>query len=222
MDHIDLEEESGKDGKVRLQKYLSQAGIASRRKAEEFISRGLVTVNGETATVGMSVVPGVDVVEVGNEAVRETQEFVYYKVNKPRGIVTTCVSKGDTGILDIVDIPERVFPIGRLDKDTVGLLILTNDGRLSNRLMHPRYEHEKEYVVEVYGPIADSELSRMAAGIKILDGYKTKSADIARISSGKFSIVLTEGKNRQIRRMVEAAGHEVKKLKRIRIENVKL
>ena len=222
MDHIDIEETSGKDGKVRLQKYLSSAGIASRRKAEEFISRGLVTVNGETATIGMSVVPGVDMVEVGSEAVKETREFVYYKVNKPRGIVTTCVSKDDTGILDVVDIPERVFPIGRLDKDTVGLLILTNDGRLSNRLMHPRYEHEKEYVVEVYGPIADAELSRMAAGVKILDGYKTKSADIARISSGKFSIVLTEGKNRQIRRMVEAAGHEVKKLKRIRIENVKL
>ena len=222
MDHIELEEELVEGGKVRLQKYLSGAGIASRRKAEEFISRGLVKVNGEVATIGMSVVPGVDKVEVGNEAVREIQEFVYYKVNKPRGIVTTCVSKGDTGIMDIVDIPERVVPIGRLDKDTVGLLILTNDGRLSNRLMHPRYEHEKEYVVEVYGPIEDSELSRMAAGVKILDGYKTKPAEIARISSGKFSIVLTEGKNRQIRRMVEAAGHEVKKLKRIRIENVKL
>lgn len=222
MDHIELEDEIVEGGKVRLQKYLSGAGIASRRKAEEFISRGLVKVNGEVATIGMSVVPGVDKVEVSGEAVRETQEFVYYKVNKPRGIVTTCVSKGDTGIMDIVDIPERVFPIGRLDKDTVGLLILTNDGRLSNRLMHPRYEHEKEYVVEVYGPIEDSELSRMAAGVKILDGYKTKPAEIARISSGKFSIVLTEGKNRQIRRMVEAAGHEVKKLKRIRIENVKL
>lgn len=210
------------DGRVRLQKYLSGAGVASRRKAEEFITRGLVKVNGETATLGMSVVPGVDRVEVGDEAVRETEEFVYYKINKPRGIVTTCVSRDDTGVLDIVDIPERVFPIGRLDKDTTGLLILTNDGRLSNRLMHPRYEHEKEYVVEIYGPITDAELSRMSAGVKILDGYKTKPAQIFRISSGKFSIVLTEGKNRQIRRMVEAAGHEVKKLKRVRIENVKL
>lgn len=208
--------------RMRLQKYLSQAGMASRRKAEEFIARGLVKVNGEIATVGMSVVPGIDLVEVGDEAVRETREFVYYKVNKPRGIVTTCVSKGETGILDIVDIPERVFPIGRLDKDTVGLLILTNDGRLSNRLMHPRYRHEKEYVVETYGPIEDSELARMAAGVKILDDYVTKPAEIARLSSGKFSIVLTEGKNRQIRRMVEAIGREVKKLKRVRVENVKL
>lgn len=222
MYSADIEEGSESASKMRLQKYLSQAGMASRRKAEEFIIRGLVKVNGEIATLGMSVTPGVDLVEVGDEAVRETRDFVYYKVNKPRGIVTTCVSKGDTGILDIVDIPERVFPIGRLDKDTVGLLILTNDGRLSNRLMHPRYEHEKEYVVEVYGPIEDAELGRMAAGVKILDGYKTKPADIARLSSGKFSIVLTEGKNRQIRRMVEAAGHEVKRLKRIRIENVRL
>lgn len=221
MDHFELDEPM-EGGKVRLQKYLSQNGVASRRKAEEFILRGLVKVNGEIATLGMSVVPGTDMVEVGDEAVRETERFVYYKVNKPRGIVTTCVSKDDTGILDILDIPERVFPIGRLDKDTTGLLILTNDGRLSNRLMHPKYEHEKEYVVEVYGPITDAELSRMSAGVKILDGYKTKPAPIFRISSGKFSIVLTEGKNRQIRRMVEAAGHEVKRLKRIRIENVKL
>lgn len=208
--------------KIRLQKYLSQAGIASRRKAEEFIARGLVKVNGETATVGMSVDPETDAVEVGDEAVRETAEFAYYKINKPRGIVTTCVSRGDTGVLDIVDIPERVFPIGRLDKDTTGLLILTNDGRLSNRLMHPSFQHEKEYVVETYGPVDDSSLSRMAAGVTILEGYKTRPADIRRISSGTFSIVLKEGKNRQIRRMVEAVGYEVKRLKRIRIENVEL
>jgi 23S rRNA pseudouridine2605 synthase/23S rRNA pseudouridine2604 synthase len=208
--------------KIRLQKYLSQAGIASRRKAEEFIARGLVKVNGETATIGMSVDPDNDIVEVGDEAVKETAEFVYYKINKPRGIVTTCVSKGDTGIMDIVDIPERVFPIGRLDKDTTGLLILTNDGRLSNRLMHPSFEHEKEYVVETYGPVDDKSLSRMAAGVTILEGYKTRPAGIERVSSGKFAITLKEGKNRQIRRMVEAVDHEVKRLKRIRIENVKL
>ncbi len=208
--------------KVRLQKYLSQAGIASRRKAEEFILRGLVKVNGETATIGMSIDPELDRVEVGDEAVKETADFVYYKINKPRGIVTTCVSRGDTGVMDIVDIAERVFPIGRLDKDTTGLLILTNDGRLSNRLMHPSFEHEKEYVVETYGPVADAELSRMAAGVVILEGYKTRPVAVDRISSGKFSITLKEGKNRQIRRMVEAVGHEVKRLKRVRIENVKL
>ncbi len=208
--------------KIRLQKYLSQAGIASRRKAEEFILRGLVKVNGEIAELGSSVDPETDLVEVGDEAVRETAEFVYYKINKPRGIVTTCVSKGDTGVLDIVDVPERVFPIGRLDKDTTGLLILTNDGRLSNRLMHPSFEHEKEYVVETYGPIDDAALSRMAAGVVILEGYKTRPAAIRRVASEKFSIVLKEGKNRQIRRMVEAVGHEVKRLKRVRIENVEL
>jgi pseudouridine synthase len=121
-----------------------------------------------------------------------------------------------------VDIPERVFPIGRLDKDTTGLIILTNDGRLSNYLMHPRYEHEKEYVVHVYGTIDDASLERMARGVKILDDTVTKPALIRRVNSGAFSIVIREGKNRQIRRMVEAVGHEVKRLKRIRIESLEL
>lgn len=160
--------------------------------------------------------------------------------------MTTCLSGKDNekGILDIVDIPERVFPVGRLDKETTGLILLTNDGRLSNYLMHPRYEHEKEYIVEVYGRIEDEALERMAAGVKIelkengsrsriirrIDGkdqmitrkYTTRPCEIMRLSSSKFSIVLKEGKNRQIRRMVEAVGSDVKKLKRIRIENIEI
>ena len=135
---------------LRIHKYLAQSGFASRRKAEEFIARGLVTVNGKVATIGQTINPEVDKVLVGDEAILEIADFVYYKINKPRGIVTTCVSPNDTGIMDIVDIKERVFPIGRLDKDTTGLLLLTSDGRLSNYLMHPRYMHEKEYFVEVY------------------------------------------------------------------------
>ena len=155
-------------------------------------------------------------------AVHEVEEFVYYKVNKPRGIVTTCVSQGDTGILDILDIPERVFPIGRLDKDTTGLLILTNDGRLSNYLMHPRYEHEKEYLVEVYGGIEDHALVSLSDGSLDVLGERVRPATVIRVNSGKFRIILKEGKNRQIRRMVEAIGYEVKRLKRIRIENIGL
>lgn len=135
--------------------------------------------------------------------------------------MTTCRQDGETGILDIVDIPERVFPIGRLDKDSTGLIILTSDGRLSNVLMHPRYEHEKEYVVETFGPITDRELAKMAAGIKIL-GRMTKSTTITRMGSGRFSIVLKEGRNRQIRRMVEAVGHTVKRLHRVRVEHITL
>lgn len=160
-------------------------------------------VNGEVAHIGQIIDETKDKVDVMDEAVKETAEFVYYKLNKPRGIVTTCVSRGETGILDIVDIPERVFPIGRLDKDTTGLILLTNDGRLSNFLMHPRYEHEKEYVVEVYGRIEDKELKRLASGTLDILGERVRPATVCRVSSGKFSIVLKEGKNRQIRRMVE-------------------
>ena len=206
---------------VRLQKYLSQAGICSRRKGEEYIERGLVLVNGVPAKIGQSVDPKKDIITINDTIVEETNELVYYKLNKPRGIVTTCKTDGESSILDIVDIPERIFPIGRLDKDTTGLIILTNDGRLSNYLMHPRYEHEKEYSVETYGRIEDSELETMAGGVMVL-GKMTKRANIRRLASGKFSITITEGKNRQIRRMVEAVEHTVKKLKRIRIENILL
>jgi 23S rRNA pseudouridine2605 synthase/23S rRNA pseudouridine2604 synthase len=171
---------------------------------------------------------------------------VYYVFNKPRDIVTTCLSGKDDekGILDVVNIPERVFPVGRLDKETTGLIILTNDGRLSNYLMHPRYEHEKEYVVEVYGKIDDESLDKMRRGVRIelkdngsrsriirrIDGkdtvitrkYTTQPCEITRLSSSKFSIVLKEGKNRQIRRMVAAVEYDVKRLKRIRVENIML
>lgn len=206
---------------MRLQKYMSQAGVCSRRKAEEYITRGLVTVNGEKATLGQSVNPEEDEIVINDQVIEERREFVYYKLNKPRDIITTCKQDGESSILDVVDIPERVFPIGRLDKETTGLILLTNDGRLSNYLMHPRYEHEKEYAVEVYGRIEDEALDDMRKGVMVL-GKMTKPATINRLSSGKFAIVLTEGRNRQIRRMVEAVGHTVKRLKRIRIENILL
>ena len=206
---------------MRLQKYMSQAGICSRRKAEEYITRGLVMVNGEKATLGQSVNPKEDEIIINDKIIEERSELVYYKLNKPRDIITTCKQDGESSILDVVDIPERVFPIGRLDKETTGLILLTNDGRLSNYLMHPRYEHEKEYAVEIYGRIEDSELEDMRQGVMVL-GKLTKPAVITRLSSGKFAIVLTEGRNRQIRRMVESVGHTVKKLKRIRIENIML
>lgn len=209
------------ESKLRLQKYLSQAGICSRRKAEEYIRDWLVLVNGKPAIIGQSVDPKVDIVKMKNEEIKAQQELVYFKLNKPYWVVTTCRQGDEESILDVVNIKERVFPIGRLDKNTTGLIILTNDGRLSNYLIHPRYEHSKEYVVEVYGKISDDELAQMREWIFIL-GKKTKTADIMRLSSGTFSIVLQEWMNRQIRRMVEKVGHEVKKLKRIRIENILL
>jgi 23S rRNA pseudouridine2605 synthase len=230
---------------VKLQKYLSQAWICSRRKWEEYIERWLVFVNDIVAHIGQVIDPEVDKVRIGDEIVKEQNNLVYYIFNKPRDIVTTCLSgqEGEKWIMDIIDIPERVFPVGRLDKETTWLIILTNDGRLSNFLIHPRYEHEKEYMVEVYGKIEDEALDQMKRGVKIelkengtrtrkvnhntqseppMKLYKTRPCEINRLSSSKFTIVLREGKNRQIRRMTEVVGSDIKKLKRIRIEDIHL
>ena len=206
---------------MRLQKYMSQAWICSRRKAEEYIEKWLVKVNWEIAKIGQSIDSEIDKVEMWNEIIEDQKKLVYYKINKPRWIVTTCAEFWDKNIIDIIDIKERVFPIGRLDKDTTGLILLTNDGRLTNYLIHPRYEHEKEYVVEVFWTIDDESLEKMSKGIFIIWSM-TKNAKVTRLASGKFSIVLTEWKNRQIRRMVEKIWSKVKKLKRIRIENIEL
>lgn len=231
---------------MKLQKFLSQSWVCSRRKAEEYIEQWLVMVNDIVAHIGQVIDPEKDIIKVDDHIIDEQDNLVYYVFNKPRDIVTTCLSgkEDEKWILDVVTIPERVFPIGRLDKETTGLIILTNDGRLSNYLMHPRYEHEKEYVVEVYGKIEDEALEKMAKWVRIelkdngsrnriirtikwvdtviTKTYKTKPCDITRLSSSKFSITIREGKNRQIRRMVSAVNHDVKKLKRIRVENIYL
>jgi 23S rRNA pseudouridine2605 synthase/23S rRNA pseudouridine2604 synthase len=206
---------------LRLHKYLSQAWICSRRKAEEYISAWLIKVNWKTAIIWQSIDPEIDKIELENQIIEDQDRLVYYKLNKPRWVVTTCAQNWEKNIIDIVDIPERVFPIWRLDKDTTWLILLTNDWRLANFLMHPRYEHEKEYIVETFWSIGDEELEKMRKGVTIL--WKiTKEAKIKRISSGKFSIIITEWRNRQIRRMVEKVWSRVKKLKRIRIENIML
>lgn len=200
---------------------MSQAWICSRRKAEEFISKGLVKVNGQVATLWMSIISWKDKVELLDKAIEEQKNFVYYKINKPRWVETTCAQYWTNSIIDIVDIKERVFPIGRLDKDTTWLILLTNDGRLTNYLIHPRYEHEKEYVVEVFWRIEDEALEQMSDWLHILWSI-TKEAKVKRLSSWKFSIILEEWRNRQIRRMCEKVWHGIKRLKRIRIENIKL
>lgn len=223
---------------MKLQKYIAHAWICSRRKAEEYISKGLVMVNGESAHIWQVVDPDHDIIKVDSIIIKEQEKLVYYILNKPRDIITTCASSrhDHSTILDIVDIPERVFPIGRLDKETTWLIILTNDGRLSNFLIHPRYQHEKEYMVEVYGKIEDDALEKMRRGVWIdlkenwsrswkieksaTKKHKTKPCKIMRFSSSKFSIILEEGKNRQIRRMVSSVNYDIKRLKRIRIENI--
>jgi pseudouridine synthase len=206
---------------MKLQKYLSQQWVASRRHAEELISLGRISVNGVKAHIGQVIDPEVDRVELDDAVIKEQLAYVYYAFNKPRDIVSTCVSRGETGIMDIINLPTRVFPIGRLDKETTGLILLTNDGRMAHRLMHPSFSHEKEYLVEIFGPIDDDEIDKLSRGVDLGD-VVTRSCIVERVASGKFRIILKEGKNRQIRRMVETLGKQVKKLKRIRIEHINL
>lgn len=207
--------------KIRIHKYLSSSWICSLRKAEEYIRNWLIFVNWEKAQIWQIIDPNIDKVELWDEAVKKQNELLYFKINKPRWIVTTCAQDWEKTILDIVDIDKRVFPIWRLDKDTTWLLILTNDWRLANYLMHPRYNHQKEYIVEVFWPILEPQLEKMRNWLLILWSY-TKKAIVERISSWTFSIIISEWKNRQIRRMVKKVWSEVKKLKRVRIENIEL
>ncbi len=208
--------------KMKLQKYMSQAWICSRRKAEEYIKKGLVKVNSNIAHIGQIIDNKVDKIEILNKVIEDQKKFVYYKMNKPRWIETTCAQKWWKSIIDIVDIKQRVFPVWRLDKETTWLILLTNDWRITNYLIHPKYEHSKEYIVETFWSINEQALDKMRKWLYILDNYMTKPVEINRISSWKFSIILKEWKNRQIRRMVEKVWSRVKKLKRIRIENINL
>lgn len=207
---------------MRLQKYLSSAGFCSRRKGEGYIKAGIVKVNGAVVTeLGTKVDPENDRIEVNQTPIQADQNRVYIALNKPREYVTSCDHPGEKIVLDLVDIPQRIYPVGRLDKDSTGLLLLTNDGRLHHRLSHPSFNHEKEYEVTVTGYISDGALRSLEKGIPMM-GTKTRPARIKRLSSNRFRIVLKEGKNRQIRRMVRKVGSRVTGLKRIRIANIKL
>jgi pseudouridine synthase len=207
---------------IRLQKFLSEAGICSRRKGEEYIKAGLVRVNHQVVTaLGTKIDPEKDRVEFKGRLIEPEDRLVYIALNKPKGFVTSCRQPGDNIVLDLVDVPERIFPIGRLDKDSTGLLLLTNDGSLHHRLSHPSFDHEREYDVTVTKPIPDGALRTIAKGMPMM-GTKTRPAKIDRVSSRRFRIVLKEGKNRQIRRMVRKVDHHVARLKRIRMANVKL
>jgi 23S rRNA pseudouridine2605 synthase/23S rRNA pseudouridine2604 synthase len=207
---------------VRLQKFLSEAGVCSRRHGEDLIRAGRVSVNGEVVTVlGAKIDPARDRVTVDGQPLRPLQHLVYIALHKPRGYVTSCRHSGKKIVLDLVNVPERIYPVGRLDKDSTGLLILTNDGRLHLKLSHPSFDHEKEYDVALERPISDGALRRMAAGLPILD-TRTRPAQVTRTGERAFRIVLKEGRNRQIRRMVRRLGNEVVALKRIRMGSVRL
>ena len=207
---------------IRLQKFLSQAGVCSRRKGEEYIKAGLVRVNNTVVyELGTKIDPLNDRVEFKGKIVTLENNFVYIALNKPKGYVTSCSQPGEKIVLDLIDIPQRIYPIGRLDKDSTGLLILTNDGNLHHRLLHPSFDHEKEYDVTVSSPITDGALKNIAGGLPMM-GIKTRPAEIIRISPRRFRIVLKEGKNRQIRRMVRKVGNHVTQLRRLRISNIEL
>jgi len=207
---------------MRLQKFLSAAGVCSRRKGEEYIKAGRVAVNSQIVVeLGTKVDPAADLVQVDGKPVQSSQPLIYIALNKPKDYVTSCSHPGEKIVLDLVDIPRRIYPIGRLDKDSTGLLLLTNDGRLHHTLSHPSFDHEKEYDVTVTQPISDGALRKMAAGLPLMETH-TRPARVKRISARRFRIVLQEGKNRQVRRMVRKVGNQVAGLKRIRVANIKL
>ncbi len=206
---------------IRIHKYLRDSWVCSRRKAEEYIRNWYIKVNWELATIWQTIDPEKDKIQFDDKIIKNWQEFLYFKLNKPAWVVTTCANIWEQTIMDVIDIDKRVFPIWRLDKPTTWLILLTNDWRLANYLMHPKYNHEKEYIVETFWSITDEQLHKISSWVFILWSY-TKKALVKRISSWKFSITITEWRNRQIRRMVESVWSKVKKLKRIRIENILL
>ena len=207
---------------IRLQKFLSQAGVCSRRKGEAYILDGRVAVNGETVTrLGVKVDPASDRVELDGQVVESKEGTVYIALNKPEGYVTSCDHPGEKIVLDLISVDQRVYPVGRLDKDSTGLLLLTNDGAAHHRLSHPSFDHEKEYEVTLEKPITSGALKKLATGV-LLKGTRTRPARIKKRTPRKFNIILQEGRNRQIRRMVNKVGGKVIGLKRIRIAGISL
>ena len=205
---------------MRLNKYLAETGACSRREADQWIGAGRVTVNGAPAVLGTQVEDG-DEVRVDGQPLRGKPRRVYLALNKPVGIECTTDRDVPGNIVDFVGYPERIFPIGRLDKDSEGLILLTNDGDIVNTVLRAEHEHEKEYVVSVDRPLTGAFLAGMAAGVPILDTV-TNPCRITQVGRNTFRIVLTQGLNRQIRRMCEHFGYTVRNLRRVRIMHVHL
>jgi 23S rRNA pseudouridine2604 synthase len=205
---------------MRINKYLAQHGYCSRREADRLIERGNVLINGELATLG-DMVRLDDNVQVSGRARKEKPDYVYIMLNKPVGYITTSDRRKKDNVLDLIEINERIFPVGRLDVKSSGLLLFTNDGDLANRLTHPRYEHDKEYIVIVDKEITRLDIGKLQNGIKLDDG-KTLPAKVRRLDTNKVAIILREGRNQQIRRMFAELGYEVLTLTRTRVVSVTL
>jgi 23S rRNA pseudouridine2604 synthase len=205
---------------LRINKFISESGKASRRGADKLIAEGRVTINGSIAKIGSQVEPGDDVRVSGNQ-IRLARNNVYLALNKPIGITSTTEKSVKGNIADLVNHPLRVYNIGRLDKDSDGLILLTNDGDIVNEILRAENKHEKEYIVSVDRPITSEFLKKMSEGVKILDTV-TLPCEVRQLSKYDFQIILTQGLNRQIRRMCEALGYEVYRLQRTRIMNIHL
>lgn len=221
---------NSKDDKklIRLNKFIADAGICSRRQADALITHGRVKLNGQTITeLGIKIDPSIDIIEIDQKRVNTNhQKHIYLILNKPRGILTTVRDPFNRPtVMDLIDVPERIFPVGRLDQDSEGLLLFTNDGELSNRLIHPKHKIKKLYRVSVTGHPSEADIARLRNGI-ILDEKKTLPCRIHKIDQDRettvFEIEIREGRKRQIRRMFQAIGHEVIILKRIQIGPIKL
>lgn len=208
------------ENSININKFISSTGVCSRRKAEEFINDGRVTINGEIAVLGNRVFDN-DIVKLDGRPLKAKPKEIYIALNKPVGIVSSTNPKERKNIIEFVGHPERLFPIGRLDKPSEGLIFLTNNGDIVNKILRAGNNHEKEYVVSVDKPITDDFIQRMSNGIPIL-GTVTKKCNVEKLSERVFKIVLVQGLNRQIRRMCSYLNYEVTKLKRTRIMNITL
>ncbi len=208
------------ENSISLNKYISSTGICSRREADKWIDAGRVKINDQTAQKGNRVFEN-DIVKIDGKPLKSKPQSVYIALNKPPGITSTTDLKDKDNIIDFVNHPKRIFPIGRLDKASSGLILLTNDGDIVNKILRTENNHQKEYIVSVNKPITDDFVYRMRKGVPIL-GTMTKECYVKRLNDKKFKIILTQGLNRQIRRMCEYFDYKVVTLKRVRIMNIKL
>jgi 23S rRNA pseudouridine2604 synthase len=205
---------------MRINKYLAHKGVATRTGVDELIKSNKILINGRVAKLGDKILE-TDKVEVRGTHLKKN--FIYLAYNKPKGVVSTNPQGDEKGILQSVTLPKdtKVFPVGRLDKESSGLIILTNDGRITDKLLNPIYEHEKEYIVELDRKFTPAFIRHMQDGVELSDG-KTRPAEVRKVSDDIFSIILKEGRNRQIRRMTEKLGYTVRELRRVRIQNIEL
>ena len=207
---------------VRINKFLSEAGVCSRREADRQIEAGKVEIDGVTAKTGDRVLNG-QTVTYNGQVVSKEEEMILIALNKPAGIVCTAEKREKNNVIDYLNYPKRIYPIGRLDKDSEGLLLLTNNGEIVNKMMRSGNRHEKEYIVTVNKTISDSFIRGLAGGVPLVElGVTTRKCHVKKLSSKQFKIILTQGYNRQIRRMCEYSGYRVVKLERVRIMNIEL